>query len=207
MSLTVVNHPLLEHKLSILRNHETSPKKFREIVLEVTMLLAYEATRNLELAPLEVQTPLMKAKCQTLKHPDIVIIPILRAGLGMVDGMLSLMPTANVFHLGLKRDETTHNPVSYYNNIKSLKGKIVFVVDPMLATAGSLCAAINKVKNENPFKINAITILSAPEGAERLEKEHPDVDVFTAALDEKLNEKAYIVPGLGDAGDRVFGTL
>ncbi len=207
MGIKVVKHPLLEHKLSILRNKNTSPKKFRELVNEITMLLAYEATRELELTEIEVETPIAKAKCKTLKNPDIVIIPILRAGLGMVEGMLSLIPTANVFHLGLKRDEETFNPVSYYSNIKNLKGKIVFVVDPMLATAGSLCAAIDKIKAEKPQKIIAITIISAPEGKEKIEKLHPDVEVFTASLDERLNEKAYIIPGLGDAGDRMFGTL
>jgi len=206
MPVFVVKHPLLEHKLSILRNLKTSTRKFRELVNEITTLLAYEATRDLELQDIEVETPITRTVCKELKDPDIVIIPILRAGLGMVEGMQRLLPTARVFHLGLKRDEKTFSPVSYYNNLKNLKGKTVFVVDPMLATAGSLSAAISAVRDQEPARINAVTVIASPEGKARIETEHPDVNVFTASLDDHLNENAYIVPGLGDAGDRIFGT-
>lgn len=207
MGLNVVKHPLLEHKVTILRDVETSPKKFRELITEMTMLLAYEATRDLRLAPYEVKTPLTKTTGNYLANPDIVIIPILRAGLGMVEGMLNLLPFANVFHLGLKRDETTFTPISYYDNITNLRDKIVFVVDPMLATAGSLNAAFEKIKVHSPLMIKAVTIIASPEGKTSVETEHPDVQVFTAAIDDCLNENAYIVPGLGDAGDRLFGTF
>ncbi len=207
MGLTVVNHPLLDHKVTILRDVETSPKKFRELVTEMTMLLAYEATRDLQVEPVKVQTPLTETEGRILANPDIVIIPILRAGLGMVDGMLNLLPFANVFHLGLRRDETTFTPISYYNNIRNLRDKIVFVVDPMLATAGPLTAAFDKIQMHSPLMIKAVTIVASPEGLEKVESEYPDIQVYTAALDERLNDDAYIVPGLGDAGDRLFGTF
>ncbi len=207
MGLNVVQHPLLDHKVTVLRDKETSPKKFRELVTEMTMLLAYEATRDLAVKAEQVQTPLTLTNGKILANPDIIIIPILRAGLGMVEGMLNLLPFANVFHLGLKRDETTFTPISYYDNIRNLRDKIVFVVDPMLATAGSLNAAFEKIKDHDPLVIKAVTIIASPEGKKKVEAEHPDVQIYTAALDERLNENAYIVPGLGDAGDRLFGTF
>ena len=207
MPLHVVDHPLIVHKLSILRDKTTSVKKFREVVNEITLLLAYEATRDLSMDDVDVETPLCTAHTQMLKQGELVVAPILRAGLGMMPGMLDILPTARVAHLGLKRDEQTHKPITYYMNMPtSLKGAIVLVVDPMLATAGSLCAAIDLLKEQQPAKIVAVCLIAAPEGAQRMETTHPDVHIYVGALDEKLNERAYIVPGLGDAGDRMFGT-
>lgn len=208
MPFTVVNHPLITHKVSILRNIDTSTKKFREVVSEITLLLTYEATRHLPTREVEIETPLCRTKVQMLTHDEVVITPILRAGLGMVEGMLAIFPTAKVAHIGLKRDEETALPHTYYYNMpKRLSESTVIVVDPMLATAGSLCAALDLIKKDGPRAITAICLLAAPEGRARIEREHPDVHVFVAALDECLNSKSYIVPGLGDAGDRMFGTV
>lgn len=208
MAVTVVNHPLITHKLSIARDKDTSCKKFRDLVAEITLLLTYEATRDLPMREVEVETPLTKAKFEMLARGDFIITPILRAGLGMVQGMLSIFPLAKVAHIGLKRDEETALPHTYYYNIPdNLEDATIIVVDPMLATAGTMCAAIDLIKESHPKKIKALCLLAAPEGKARVERDHPDVDVYVGAMDERLNDRAYIVPGLGDAGDRIFGTL
>jgi uracil phosphoribosyltransferase len=208
VSLIIVDHPLIQHKLTIIRDKNTSPKKFREVVNEITLLLTYEATRDLELKEVKIETPLAETVGKTLSSTNVVIAPILRAGLGMVNGMLNIFPLAKLAHIGLYRDENSFKPITYYLNIPNdLSGCIVIVVDPMLATAGSLCAAIDIIKKYNPKQIKAITLIASPEGRQRLEEKHPDVTVYTGALDERLNEKAYIIPGLGDAGDRLFGTI
>ena len=208
VSLIIVDHPLIQHKLTIIRDKNTSPKKFREVVNEITLLLTYEATRDLELKEVKIETPLAETVGKSLSSTNVVIAPILRAGLGMVNGMLNIFPLAKLAHIGLYRDENSFKPITYYLNIPNdLSGCIVIVVDPMLATAGSLCAAIDIIKEYNPKQIKAITLIASPEGRQRLEEKHPDVTVYTGALDERLNEKAYIIPGLGDAGDRLFGTI
>ena len=208
VSLIIVDHPLIQHKLTIIRDKNTSPKKFREVVNEITLLLTYEATRDLELKEVKIETPLAETVGKTLSSTNVVIAPILRAGLGMVNGMLNIFPLAKLAHIGLYRDENSFKPITYYLNIPNdLSGCIVIVVDPMLATAGSLCAAIDIIKKYNPKQIKAITLIASPEGRQKLEEKHPDVTVYTGALDERLNEKAYIIPGLGDAGDRLFGTI
>jgi uracil phosphoribosyltransferase len=208
VSLIIVDHPLIQHKLTIIRDKNTSPKKFREVVNEITLLLTYEATRDLELKEVKIETPLAETVGKTLSSTNVVIAPILRAGLGMVNGMLNIFPLAKLAHIGLYRDENSFKPITYYLNIPNdLSGCIVIVVDPMLATAGSLCAAIDIIKEYNPKQIKAITLIASPEGRQKLEEKHPDVTVYTGALDERLNEKAYIIPGLGDAGDRLFGTI
>lgn len=207
MPVHVVNHPLIAHKISILRDRETSMKKFREIVSEITLLLTYEATRALPTREVEVETPITRTRTRMLEEGDFVITPILRAGLGMVPGMLSIFPLAKVAHIGLKRNEETALPETYYFNIPpDLTGATVLVVDPMLATAGTLCAAIELLKRCGPRSISAICLIASPEGAARIERDHPEVAVYVGAMDERLNEKSYIVPGLGDAGDRMFGT-
>ncbi|MBI5153812.1 uracil phosphoribosyltransferase [Candidatus Poribacteria bacterium] len=208
MPVVVVDHPLVTHKLSIIRDAETSSKKFRDIVSEITLLLTYEATRDLPLREAEIRTPLCPMKARMLADGRFVITPILRAGLGMVGGMLAIFPLAKVAHIGLKRDEKTALPTTYYFNIPpDLSGSTVIVVDPMLATAGSMCAALELIKRSRPRTIKALCLIAAPEGRDRIERDHPDVTVYVGAMDERLNEKAYIVPGLGDAGDRIFGTL
>ena len=206
----VMKHPLIEHKLTILRQTTTGTKDFREIVNEIARLLAYEVSRDLPLEEIEIETPIVKTTQKTLAGKKVVVIPILRAGLGMVDGILDLIPAARVGHVGLYRDEETMQPVEYFVKMPSnLEERQLYVVDPMLATGGSAIAAIDSVlergaKIEN---IKFICIVAAPEGVKALQEAHPDVEVYTAALDEKLNEQAYIVPGLGDAGDRLYGTL
>ncbi|HPB31549.1 MAG TPA: uracil phosphoribosyltransferase [Candidatus Sumerlaeota bacterium] len=207
MTLHVVDHPLIRHKMTIIRNVDTSTKKFREVVNEITLLLAYEATRHMETRRVEVTTPLCPCAGDSLMDAKIVIAPILRAGLGMVQGMLDLLPTASIAHIGLYRDEETFEPRIYYQSMpRGLEGATVFIVDPMLATAGSLSAAVSLVKKTQPARIIAIALIASPEGENRMEKEHPDVDIFVGARDLRLDEKAYIVPGLGDAGDRMFGS-
>lgn len=206
----VMKHPLIEHKLTILRQTTTGTKDFREIVNEIARLLAYEVSRDLPLEEIEIETPIVKTTQKTLAGKKVVVVPILRAGLGMVDGILDLIPAARVGHVGLYRDEETMQPVEYFVKMPSnLEERQLYVVDPMLATGGSAIAAIDSVlergaKIEN---IKFICIVAAPEGVKALQEAHPDVEVYTAALDEKLNEQAYIVPGLGDAGDRLYGTL
>ncbi len=200
-------HPLIQHKLSILRDKDTPVKDFRELVREISMLMAYEVTRDLELEDVEIETPICKAKFKRLKGEDIGIIPVLRAGLGMVDGMLELVPNAKVGHIGMYRDPETKKPIEYYCKLpEDIDKRRLIIVDPMLATGGSSTAAIDLLKEKGGVKISLMCLIAAPEGVKAVQEAHPDVDIFIAALDEKLNEHAYIVPGLGDAGDRIFGT-
>ena len=202
-----LNHPLIQHKLAILRNKRTGVKEFRELVSEIAGLMCYEATRNLPTEEVLVQTPVAQAKCRKLAGKKLAIIPILRAGLGMVDSMLDLIPSAKVGHIGLYRDPETHQPVEYYCKLpEDIGNRQVFVVDPMLATGGSAIAAIEFLKKHGCRNIIMMNIIGCPEGVKAVQDAHPDVDIYVAAIDEKLNEHAYIVPGLGDAGDRIFGT-
>ncbi|MGL4483573.1 MAG: uracil phosphoribosyltransferase [Anaerovoracaceae bacterium] len=203
----VFDHPLIQHKTAMIRKTDTTVKDFRELVTEISMLMGYEATKHLPLEEVEIETPICKTKVNMLKGEDIAIIPILRAGLGMVDGMLSLYPNAKVGHVGLYRDPVTHKPVEYYCKLPDdMDKRDVFVVDPMLATGGSASAAVEFIKAKGAKRIIFMCLIAAPEGIEVLQKEHPDVDILIAAKDEKLNEHKYIVPGLGDAGDRLYGT-
>lgn len=203
----VLDHPLLQHKLSILRDETTGVRDFREIVGEIATLMCYDATRNLPLEPVEVQTPVAKAVTYQLAGKKLAIVPVLRAGLGMVEGILTLIPSAKVGHIGLFRDPETLEPVKYYCKMpKDIAEREVIIVDPMLATGGSATAAIQFMKEYGCKHIKLMNIIAAPEGVARIQKDHPDVEIFLAALDEKLNEHSYIVPGLGDAGDRIFGT-
>lgn len=203
----VFDHPLIQHKLSVLRDENTSVKEFRELISEIAMLMCYEATRDLATQEVEVKTPVAVAKCRKLAGKKLAIIPILRAGLGMVDGMLSMIPAAKVGHVGLFRDPVTHEPVKYYYKMPAdIEERDVFVVDPMLATGGSASAAIQFLKDDGVKSIKLMCIIAAPEGIERIEADHPDVEIYVAAKDLYLNEHKYIVPGLGDAGDRIFGT-
>ena len=207
-SLHVLEHPLIQHKLALLRNKETGVKEFRELVGEIAQLMCYEATRNLPTKEVEIETPIGKATVQELAGKKLAIVPILRAGLGMVDAMIDLIPSAKVGHIGLYRDPETHRPVEYYCKMPpDISERQVFVVDPMLATGGSASAAISILKEKYGCKhIVLMDIIAAPEGVAVIRRDHPDIDLFVAAVDEKLNENAYIVPGLGDAGDRIFGT-
>ena len=203
----VLDHPLLQHKLAILRNKDTSVKEFRELVGEIAGLMCYEATRNLPLMEVEVETPITTAKCKMLAGKKLAIVPVLRAGLGMVDNMVALIPSAKIGHIGLYRDPGSHKPVEYYCKLpEDIESRQVYVVDPMLATGGSAVAAINFLKQHGCKNIIMMNIIGAPEGVAAVQKAHPDVEIYLAALDERLNENAYIVPGLGDAGDRIFGT-
>ncbi len=205
--VNVLEHPLIQHKLAILRNKNTSVKEFRELISEISGLMCYEATRNLPTVEVEVQTPVAKAKCRRLAGKKLAIIPILRAGLGMVEAMVDLIPSAKIGHIGLYRDPETHMPVEYYCKLPDdISNRQVFVVDPMLATGGSAVAAIDFLKQHGCRNIVMLNIIGAPEGVAKVQEAHPDVDIYLAALDEKLNDHAYIVPGLGDAGDRIFGT-
>ncbi len=203
----VLDHPLVHHKLAVLRNENTSVKEFRELVSEIAGLMCYEATRNLPMQEVEVKTPVAMAKCKVLAGKKLAIVPILRAGLGMVDAMVDLIPSAKIGHIGLYRDPETHLPVEYYCKLpEDIENRQVFVVDPMLATGGSAVAAIDFLKARGCKNIIMMNIIGAPEGVKTVQEAHPDVDIYLAALDEKLNDHAYIVPGLGDAGDRIFGT-
>ena len=203
----VFDHPLIQHKLSILRDKNTSVKEFRELISEITMLMCYEATRDLPLEPVEIETPVAKATVNRIAGKKLAIVPILRAGLGMVDGMVSMIPNAKVGHIGLFRDPQTLEPVKYYFKMPpDIEERDVIVVDPMLATGGSASAAIQFLKDDGVKHIKLMCIIGAPEGVERMQKDHPDVDIYVAALDDHLNDHGYIVPGLGDAGDRIFGT-
>ena len=203
----VFDHPLIQHKVSLMRKKETSVKEFRELATEVALLMGFEATRNLPLEEVEIETPICKAKVNMLKGEDLAIIPILRAGLGFVDGMLKLVPNAKVGHMGLYRDPETQKPVEYYCKLPTdIEKRQSFVVDPMLATGGSAIAAIQMLKEYGVKNITFMCLIASPEGIEALQKAHPDIDIFIAAKDDCLNENAYIVPGLGDAGDRLYGT-
>ena len=203
----VLDHPLIQHKLAILRNKNTGVKEFRELVNEISGLMCYEATRNLPTEEVEVETPLTTAKCRMLAGKKLAIVPILRAGLGMVDAMVDLIPSAKVGHIGLYRDPETHQPVEYYCKLpEDVGNRVVFVVDPMLATGGSAIAAIQFLKQHGCRNIIMMNVIGCPEGVKAVQQAHPDVEIYVAAVDERLNEHAYIVPGLGDAGDRIFGT-
>ncbi len=205
--LCVFDHPLIQHKLSIMRDKRTSVKEFREIVSEIAMLMCYEATRDLPLEEVEVETPVAVAKCRRISGKKLAVVPILRAGLGMVDGMVNMMPNVKVGHIGLFRDPKTLEPVKYYFKMPpDIQERDVIVVDPMLATGGSASAAITFLKEDGVKHIKLMCLIGAPEGVKRMQEAHPDVDIYIAALDDHLNENGYIVPGLGDAGDRIFGT-
>ena len=203
----IMDHPLIHHKLAVLRNKETPVKEFRELVSEIAGLMCYEATRNLPTEEVEVETPVAVAKCRMLAGKKLAIVPVLRAGLGMVDSMVDLIPSAKIGHIGLYRYPETHKPVEYYCKLPDdIGNRVVFVVDPMLATGGSAVAAIDFLKKYGCKNIIMMNIIGCPEGIKAVQDAHPDVDLYLAACDEKLNEHAYIVPGLGDAGDRIFGT-
>ena len=206
-NVTITNHPLIQHKLALLRDKNTGSKDFRTLVSEIATLMCYEATRDLPLEEVEIETPIQKTKANIISGKTLAFVPILRAGTGMLDGVLSLVPSAKVGHIGMYRDETTALPVPYYCKLPSdIEEREVIVLDPMLATGGSAIDAINQIKTYNPKSIKFMGIIAAPEGLEALKEAHPDVDIYCAALDEKLNEHKYIVPGLGDAGNRIFGT-
>lgn len=203
----MLNHPLIQHKLSILRDKNTGVKDFREIVGEISALMCYEATRNLPLEETEIETPVARARVRMISGKKLAIVPILRAGLGMVDGIIALIPSAKVGHIGLYRDPDTMEPVEYYCKMPAdISDREILVVDPMLATGGSASAAIQFLKNYECRNIKLMNIIAAPEGVRRIKNDHPDVEIFCAAVDDHLDEQGYIVPGLGDAGDRIFGT-
>ncbi len=203
----IMNHPLIQHKISLLRDKATGVKEFREMISEITMLMCYEATRDLPLKEVEIETPLAVAKTKILAGRKIAFIPILRAGIGMVDGVMALIPAAKIGHIGLYRDPETLKPVKYYSKLPSdIYDRDVIVLDPMLATGGTAVDAIGIIKKEKPKSIKFMCIIAAPEGVRALTEKHPDVQVYCAAMDEKLNDQGFIVPGLGDAGDRIFGT-
>lgn len=207
-SVHILDHPLIQHKLTILRNKDTGVKEFRELVGEIAALMCYEATRNLPTEEVEIETPVAKTTGRILAGKKLAIVPILRAGLGMVDAMIDMIPSAKVGHIGLYRDPETHLPVEYYCKMPpDISERQVYLVDPMLATGGSACAAITLLKEKYGCRqIVLMDLIAAPEGVAEVRKEHPDIDIFVASIDEKLNENAYIIPGLGDAGDRIFGT-
>ena len=203
----ILDHPLLQHKLSILRDERTGSKEFREVVSEIATLMCYEATRDLPLEEVEIKTPITTGKFKTLAGKKLAIVPVLRAGLGMVEGILQLLPAAKVGHIGLYRDPQTLEPVEYYCKMPNdIAERDIIILDPMLATGGSASAAIQFIKNYDVKHIKLMNIIAAPEGIERVRRDHPDVEIYVASVDEKLNDHGYIVPGLGDAGDRIFGT-
>lgn len=205
--LHIINHPLIQHKLSIMRDKETGSKDFRELLNEISMLMGYEVTRDLPLVDKEIETPICKMTAKTIAGRKLAIVPILRAGLGLTDGLLTLIPVAKVGHIGLYRDEQTHQPVEYYCKLpEDIQERLVIVTDPMLATGGSACDAITMLKKRGCRNIRLMCLVSVPEGIRKVQATHPDVDIYVAAVDDHLNENAYIVPGLGDAGDRIFGT-
>lgn len=205
--LHVVDHPLIQHKLTIMRMTETGGKDFRQLLNEITELMGYELTRDLPLDDIRINTPVAPMTGKAIMGKKLAIVPILRAGLGMVDGLFNLIPVAKVGHIGLYRDPETHEPVEYYCKLPAdIDGRLVIVVDPMLATGGSAADAITLIKKRGATNIRLLNLVAAPEGVAKVQSEHPDVDIYCAALDERLNEHAYIIPGLGDAGDRLFGT-
>lgn len=207
-TLHIIDHPLITHKLSIMRNKKTGSKDFRELLDEIAMLMGYEVFRDLPLEDVTIDTPLVKMKAKMVSGRKLAIVPILRAGLGMVDGLQNLVPVAKVGHIGMYRDPETHKPVEYYCKLPTDIGeRLVVLVDPMLATGGSAVDALGKLKEHGCRNIRFMCLVAAPEGVKAVQEAHPDVDIYTASLDECLNEHAYIVPGLGDAGDRIFGTL
>ena len=203
----LIDHPMVQHKLSIMRQKETGSKDFRQLLKEISLLMGYEITRDLPLADIEIETPISKMTASRVLGRKLAIVPILRAGLGMVDGLLDLVPVARVGHIGLYRDEKTHKPVVYYCKLpEDIQERLVIVTDPMLATGGSSCDALDMLKERGCTNIKLMCLVAAPEGIEKVQAAHPDVDIYVAAIDERLNDNAYIVPGLGDAGDRIFGT-
>ena len=207
MAVHVLDHPLIQHKLAVLRNKETPVKEFRELISEISGLMCYEATRNLPTQEVLVETPITTAKCRMLSGKKLAIVPVLRAGLGMVDSMVDLIPSAKIGHIGLYRDPETHEPVEYYCKLpEDIENRVTFVVDPMLATGGSAVAAIDFLKKHGCKNIIMMNIIGCPEGIKKVQEAHPDVEMYLAACDERLNDHAYIIPGLGDAGDRIFGT-
>lgn len=206
MALHIIDHPLVQHKLSIMRNKETSTMKFRDLLKEIAMFMGYEITRDFQLTYEEIETPLMKMNAPKISGKKVVIAPILRAGLGMVDGLLALIPSARVGHIGMYRDEQTCQPVFYYYKMPENKDRLVILTDPMLATGGSACDAIKRLKEDGYKQIRLMSLVASPQGVKAVMDKHPDVDIYLAALDEGLNDKNYILPGLGDAGDRIFGT-
>lgn len=206
MALHIIDHPLVLHKLSIMRNKETSTMKFRELLQEISMLMGYEITRDFPLTYEDIETPLMPMKAPKIAGKKVVIVPILRAGLGMVDGLMKLMPSARIGHIGLYRDEETCLPQFYYYKMPSGKERTVILTDPMLATGGSACDAILRLKKDGYTNIKMMCLVASPQGVDAVQTQHPDVDIYLASLDEDLNDKNYILPGLGDAGDRIFGT-
>lgn len=206
--VTVFDHPLISHKISILRDEKTGSKQFRELIEEIAMLMGYEAMRDLPTQEIVVKTPITTAKTKVIAGKKLAIVPILRAGLGMVGGILALVPSAKVGHIGLYRDHVTHEPHEYYCKLpEDIDKRLVIILDPMLATGGSASAAVNFIKQRGCNHIKFMSIIAAPEGIERLTSDHPDVEIYCGCVDEKLNENKYIVPGLGDAGDRIFGTM
>ena len=207
MKEIILNHPMVKHKISVLRNEKTSTKEFRELISEIAMLLCYEALSDANLEEIAVKTPITTTKGYKVNENNYAFVPILRAGMGMVDGVLKVMPTAKIGHIGLYRNEETLEPVKYYCKLpKNIEEKEVFLLDPMLATGGSGSAAITMLKQDGVKKIKFLSIIAAPEGIEKIQNDHPDVEIYCASLDEKLNDVGYIVPGLGDAGDRIYGT-
>jgi uracil phosphoribosyltransferase len=206
MKINIVDHPLVQHKLSIMRNKETSTMQFRKALQEISMLMGYEITRDFPLTYEEIETPLQKMNAPCIAGKKVVIAPILRAGLGMVDGLLNLIPSARVGHIGLYRDETTCEPVFYYYKMPADKDRLVIVTDPMLATGGSAVDALNRLKADGFTNIRLMCLVASPQGVKKVNEMHPDVDIYAASVDDGLNEKNYILPGLGDAGDRIFGT-
>ena len=206
MALHIIDHPLVQHKLTIMRDKRTSTKKFRELLKEISLFMGYEVTRDFPLTYEQIETPLMAMDAPKIAGKKVVIAPVLRAGLGMVDGLMQLIPSARVGHIGLYRDEETCKPVFYYYKMPADKSRMVIVTDPMLATGGSACDAIRRLKEDGYTSIRLMCLVAAPEGVKAVSEAHPDVDIYTASLDQCLNEKNYILPGLGDAGDRIFGT-
>ena len=206
MSVHIIDHPLILHKLSVMRNKETSTSKFRQLLQEISMLMGYEVTRDMPLTYEEIETPLQKMNAPKISGKKVVIAPILRAGLGMVDGLLSLIPSARVGHIGLYRDEETCLPVFYYYKMPANKERLVILTDPMLATGGSACDAIMRLKKDGFNHIKLMCLVASPQGVKAVTEKYPDIDIYLASLDEGLNDKNYILPGLGDAGDRIFGT-
>ena len=205
--LHIINHPMVQHKLSIMRNKETGSKDFRQLLKEISLLMGYEVTRDIPLDPIEIETPICKTTARQVSGRKMAIVPILRAGLGMVEGLLELVPVARVGHIGLYRNEETHEPVVYYSKLpEDINNRMVIVTDPMLATGGSASDALTMLKEKGCTNIRLMCLVGVPEGIERVQREHPDIDIYLAAVDDHLNENAYIVPGLGDAGDRIFGT-
>ena len=205
--LHVINHPMVQHKLTIMRDKETGSKDFRELLKEIALLMGYEVTRDVPLEDVEIETPICKTVAKRVSGRKLAIVPILRAGIGMVDGLLNLVPVARVGHIGLYRNEETHNPVVYYCKLpEDIQDRLVIVTDPMLATGGSACDALSMLKERGCNNIRLMCLVGAPEGIARVQKEHPDVDIYLASVDDHLNENAYIVPGLGEAGDRFVGT-